>query len=58
MKTAVEALQDWYAANLPMIPFYEKEIIGAQRSNVTGIYMDPQFAYTLCHLTLMNMDVE
>lgn len=58
MKTAVEALQDWYAANLPMIPFYEKEIIGAQRSNVTGIYMDPQFAYTMCHLTLMNMDVE
>lgn len=55
MKKAAEDLQDWYAANLPIIPFYDQQIITAYGSNVTGVYVDPQFAYTICHDTLMNV---
>ncbi len=55
MKAAAENLQDWYAANLPIIPLYEQKIITAYGSDVTGVYVDPQFAYTICHDTLMEV---
>ncbi len=55
MKNAAESLQDWYAGNLPIIPFYEQKIITAYGDNVKGVYMDPQFAYTICHDTLMEV---
>ena len=55
MKSAAGDLQDWYAANVPLIPLFEQKIITASGSDVTGIYVDPQFAYTICHDTLMNI---
>ncbi|MBO4797965.1 MAG: hypothetical protein J5494_04240, partial [Candidatus Methanomethylophilaceae archaeon] len=55
MKKAAEDLQDWYAANLPLIPLFEQKIITACGSDVTGVYVDPQFAYTICHDTLMKI---
>ena len=55
MKAAAEELQDWYAANVPIIPLFEQQIITASGSDVTGVYVDPQFAYTICHDTLMEI---
>jgi peptide/nickel transport system substrate-binding protein len=55
MKKAAADLQDCYAANMPLIPFYDQEIITAYGSDITGVYVDPQFAYTICHDTLMNV---
>ena len=58
MKKAAESLQDWYAGNLPLIPLFEKKIITASGSNVDGVFVDPQFAYTICHDTLMKIHMK
>ena len=55
LKSAAEELQDWYAANMPMIPFYEKSIITSTGSNVVGVSFDPSFGYTMCHKTMMEI---
>ena len=55
LEIAAHALQDWYAKEMPMIPIYERVIITAYSSEITGVTVDVQFGYTMCHSTLMNM---
>jgi len=55
LESAAHALQDWYAKEMPMIPVYERVIITAYNSELTGVTVDVQFGYTMCHSTLMNV---
>ena len=55
LESAAHALQDWYAREMPMIPVYERVIITAYNSELTGVTVDVQFGYTMCHSTLMKV---
>lgn len=56
MKPAAEAVQQYYAENMPAVALYWSEIIQPYNKAYTGWGYDPGFGTVMCYDTFFNLE--